>query len=322
MYLCYIDESGTPELPGNTSHFVLCGIAIPIWHWSSVEKEIAPVKYKYGLQDAEIHTGWLIRPYSEQKKVADFTKLPHAQRRSEVESVRRAELLRLQRSKNKKTYTQIKKNYRQTEPYIHLTYDERCAFIEEIATKIGNFGYARIFGECIDKIYFDPKRTAQSINEQAFEQVISRFERFLSHINANQSTKSFGLVIHDNNDTVAKKHTELMKKFHRDGTLWTQINNIIETPLFVDSHLTSTIQIADVCGYAIRRYLENGETQLFDHVFKRADQKAGKVVGVRHFTRNTCKCKICTAHRALPATSQPATDPQLEFDPKPSGEIV
>ena len=23
MYLCYIDESGTPELPGNSSHFVL-----------------------------------------------------------------------------------------------------------------------------------------------------------------------------------------------------------------------------------------------------------------------------------------------------------
>jgi hypothetical protein len=33
MYLCYIDESGTPESSGNTSHFVLAGISIPIWHW-------------------------------------------------------------------------------------------------------------------------------------------------------------------------------------------------------------------------------------------------------------------------------------------------
>jgi hypothetical protein len=30
MYLCYIDESGTPQIPGNTSHFILAGLAIPI----------------------------------------------------------------------------------------------------------------------------------------------------------------------------------------------------------------------------------------------------------------------------------------------------
>ena len=30
MQLCYIDESGTPELTGNTSHFVLAGISVLI----------------------------------------------------------------------------------------------------------------------------------------------------------------------------------------------------------------------------------------------------------------------------------------------------
>ena len=63
-----------------------------------------------------------------------------------------------------------------------------------------------------------------------------------------------------------------------------KIQNIIETPLFVDSSLTSMIQMADLCGYALRRYLENNETILFDEVFKRADRRAQTVVGVRHFS--------------------------------------
>lgn len=103
-------------------------------------------------------------------------------------------------------------------------------------------------------------------------------------------------MIHDNNETVAKKHTELMIDFHSKGTLWTDIKNIIETPLFVNSELTCLVQIADLCSYAIRRYLENGEEDLFQQVFKRADRKSGKVVGMRHFTDDSCNCEICKNH--------------------------
>jgi hypothetical protein len=105
------------------------------------------------------------------------------------------------------------------------------------------------------------------------------------------------MLIHDNNDTVSKKHTELMKHFHKEGTLWTSVKNIIETPLFVDSQLTSMIQLADVCSYPIRRYVEKDEDELFDEIFKIADKKNSKVVGVRHFTDPTCQCKICQSHR-------------------------
>lgn len=57
MYLCYIDESGTPEVPGTTSHYVLTGLSIPIYKWKSCEKEIAsflklpPLLAIGGLQD-------------------------------------------------------------------------------------------------------------------------------------------------------------------------------------------------------------------------------------------------------------------------------
>jgi hypothetical protein len=67
VYLCYIDESGVPEVPGNTSHFVLAGLAIPIDRWTEADREITTILSKYDLQNAEIHTAWLLRPFLEQK---------------------------------------------------------------------------------------------------------------------------------------------------------------------------------------------------------------------------------------------------------------
>ena len=103
-------------------------------------------------------------------------------------------------------------------------------------------------------------------------------------------------IIHDNNETVAKKHTELMRTFLRKGTLWTQIEHIIETPMFVDSQLNSMVQLADLCAYSIRRYIENDEEELFELVFQRAHRVGATTVGIRHFTSPGCSCKICANH--------------------------
>lgn len=297
MYLCYVDESGTPHIPGNTSHFVLAGLSIPVWHWKDCEREINALKAKYDLKSAEIHTAWMLRKYLEQTKVADFDSLDYAQRRYEVGRQRKTDLLRLQKAGNPKRYRRTRKNYNKTADYIHLNYDERRAFITEIAQCVSEWGFARLFAECVDKIHFDPARATRTVDEQAFEQIVSRFEQYLEYTGLSQTGRNFGLLIHDNNPTVAKKHTELMKGFHRRGTLWTDVNNIIETPLFVDSQLTNLVQVADLCSYAMRRFLENGEEELFDLIFERADRRDRIVVGVRHFTDQNCCCKICTAHR-------------------------
>jgi len=191
-------------------------------------------------------------------------------------------------------YNQAKKNFRQTDSYIHLTRNERRDFVRDVARCVGSWGYARLFAECLDKLHFDPTKHSYTVDEVAFDQLVSRFEQFLRIVTTNQ--QNFGLLIHDNNQTVAKKHTELMQSFYRQGTLWTKVNHIIETPLFVDSTLTGMVQIADLCAYALRRYLEYGEAGLFDPIFKRADRRDNVVVGVRHFTKQPCSCKICAAH--------------------------
>lgn len=294
MYLCYMDESGTSAIPGNTSHFILAALAIPVECWKECDKQILEIKDKWDLSGIEIHTAWMLRKYYEQKRVTNFTKLDYNQRRVAVNSVRKSELLRLQKS-NPRLYRQYKKNCKQTENYIHLSLSERKKIIDEISELIKNWDFARLFAECIDKIFFDPSLVSQTIDEQAFEQVVSRFEQYLQLTSS--SAVNVGLIIHDNNPTVSKKLTELMIDFHRKGTLWTKVTNIIETPLFVDSKLTSMVQLADLCSYSIRRFLENNEDRLFNKIFERADRKDGKIVGVRHFTQKGCKCKICKSHR-------------------------
>jgi hypothetical protein len=70
------------------------------------------------------------------------------------------------------------------------------------------------------------------------------------------------------------------------GTLWTNINRIIETSLFANSQFASMIQNPDICAFSLRRYFIHGEEELFNPVFKRADTTPdGKKVGVRHFTK-------------------------------------
>ena len=231
-------------------------------------------------------------------KIGWFESLSHEQRRAEVTRLRTAEIYRVRSLGDARRNSELKKNYKKTEPYIHLTLSERRRAILEIAVLVGRWNWARLFAECVDKTHFDPARAQRSVGEQAFEQLISRFHQFLINREGVEAN-NFGLIVHDNNQTIAAKHTQLMRRFHAEGTLWTNVTRIMETPLFVGSDLTRMVQIADLCGYALRRYIENGDTDLFDPLFQRADRIGPTAVGVRHFTVPTCACSICTAHRLL-----------------------
>jgi hypothetical protein len=297
VFLCYVDESGTPDIPGNTSHFILAGLSIPVERWRDCDADLNRIKQRYDLDNAEIHVAWMMRAYREQDQIPNFAGMPPAQRRAMVNGARATTLHQLQHANNPKLYRQTKKNYAQTVAYTHLTRAERIAVVQELAACIAGWGYARLFAECVDKAHFAAYVRGKTVDEQAFEQIVSRLEQYLQNMGRPGGAIRYGLLIHDNNQTVAHRHTELMKRFHANGTLWTGIHSLIETPLFVDSQLTGMIQVADLCGYALRRYLENGETPLFDQVFQRADRVGNVVVGVRHFTRLTCACRICVGHR-------------------------
>ena len=306
MNFLYIDEAGTSHVNDASTHFVLAGLMIPCRCWNTCDEEINRIKTKYHLENTEIHTAWILRNYHEQELIANFDKLTYQQRRNEVDTLRKKRLFKLKSDpKLSHRASQEKKNYEHTKPYIHLTKDERRAYIKELVICVGGWGFARLFAECVDKAHWHSSPLFKTIDEQAFTQIITRFERYLQILDSQTPGKNYGLIIHDNNLTIEKKHTQLMKDFRKNGTLWTNVSNILETPLFVNSELTSMIQVADLCCYFLRRYVEKEEIEMFDEIIKRADTKDGIMVGVRHFTSASCKCFICENHRKKPIVISP-----------------
>lgn len=290
MFLCYLDESGVPEVGAGTSHFVLLGFSIQATYWRGQDGQISEAKQRYGLENCEIHTGWMTRRYWEQERIPGFSGMDWPARRRAVEQERQASLLRIAALKGHSAVTEIRKNHRKTQPYTHLTRDERQELLRELADIIGDWGACRLFAEAIDKTTFGGQAPRNPPLEEAFAQVVSRFHRFLE----TRGRDAVGLIIHDNNPTASLRLTELMRVFHQRRTMFTQIPQIVETPFFVDRRLTSTVQLADLCAYATRRFFENGETDLFDRIYPRFDRSGQRLVGMRHYTgQATCDCKVC-----------------------------
>lgn len=297
MHFCYLDESGVPELNAGTSHFVLLGLSIPGGTWKQKDTEVTKIKRRYGLENKEIHSGWLARRYPEQEKIKDFEKMSSDDRRKTMEAAREAFLFKKAAIKGLAAVTEDRKNFRKTAAYIHLTFAERQAVLKEIAQLVKGWNDCYLFAECTDKTTFSSKPPRTPPLEEAFEQVVSRFHKHL------ESIHDHGLLVQDQNETVVLRLTEMMRQFHGKGTRWTeQIRWLVETPLFVDSSLTSMVQVADLCAYATRRYCDKGETVLFDDIYDRFRRVGTHVVGIRHYTNRSascgrvCACRICKDH--------------------------
>jgi hypothetical protein len=307
MYFCYLDESGTPQLEAQTTHFILLGIAIPAAAWHEKDRRVNAIKARHGLKNIEVHTGFMARRFPEQEHIPNFDRLDSAQRRATVQAERNKSLIKAAATKSVDRLKSLKRSYAKTADYINLTHKQRMRLLQDLADEIGSWTNARLFAEAVDKTAVTP---GTDVFEKSFEQLVTRFHTFLSKRESERlnrggtvsarSVDNYGLLIEDNNETVAKNLTNLMRRFHAQGTLWANVERIIETPLFVDSSLTSMVQMADLCAYATRRYFENNETDLFDRIADRFDKANQKVVGIRHYVgAKNCTCKVCAAHRGF-----------------------
>jgi hypothetical protein len=294
VYIAYLDESGVVEKDANTSHFVLVAVAIPASTWKAKDAGLSGVKQKHRLTDEEIHTAFMMRRYPEQERIKGFAAMTDKDRRHAVEIERKADLAKAS-LKGPLAVQSLARNYKKTASYTHLTYTERVAVVRAFADEIGKWYDCRIFGDAQDKgVHTGSDR--ERIREYAFEQVVTRFHTFLKTAGAND----FGMLVHDQNQTASKNLTAVMRGFHKKGTAYSTIPQIIETPLFVDSELTSMVQAADLVGYALRRFLEKHEADLFDRVYPRFDRRGEHLVGLRHYTAKVqCVCRICIDHKRV-----------------------
>jgi hypothetical protein len=289
MHILYVDESGVEQIGAGSTHFVLLGLAIPAQSWKSLDTALENIKADYDLRGAEIHTAWMHRRYTEQESIAGFEKLDAAARRAAAETAIRGRAGRVGVLGDKKKITAYRREAKAIGPYLHLAREERLQCLEDLAREVASWTEVRVFADAISKPDFPQGRFTPY--EMAFEQVLTRFQSYLS------AKRSTGIVVHDNNATAAPRLTRLARKFHEDGTFYREITDIVETPLFVDSSLTSMIQMADLCAFALRRLVENNEVRLWDVVEARVDRRGTTCVGVRHYTgRRPCTCRLCISH--------------------------
>lgn len=290
--LCYCDESGVPEVGANTSHYVLVGVTVPAELWNTKDPLLNAVKAPFGLTGAEIHTAWIARRYVEQEHIVGFESLSRADRRTQVRADHRKAVALAMASGEIKKAAKLKKEFLRYEPYIHLTRTERSDFLRAIADLVGSWADVTLFGESIDKSAALRHAFRTPPEEAAFEQVVTRYEAWLAQ------QGRLGLIVYDRNETVSNRLVGLVEGFRNRGTLWRSIHHLVEQPFFVESHLTPMIQLADLAAYAVRRYCEKSETDLFDRIYPRFHRQGGHVVGLRHFTGRgiACACRICTEH--------------------------
>ncbi len=270
MQLLYVDESGNSHSDPKNTHFVLAGVAMDAAYWKQHNSQVENIKDTYDLADQEIHTAWLLKTYGFQNKIPSFSSLDAANRKQTAEQFIQSELLKVSPGTRKN----IKKDWKIIAPYCHLLKTERIDFINDVCHQFSKWGHMRIFLIIVDKRTYTP---TYSIYEDAFEQLISKFQRFIQNVSPND----YGIVAMDNNQTISQKITALSKIFHANGTRYANIPNIIDTPYFVDSKMTSMIQLADIVSYGARKNYEKSDPVLFDLYKPRIDSIRGNLVGLK-----------------------------------------
>jgi hypothetical protein len=313
VHLLYTDASGTPELQDHSKEYVVVGVALPDSAWQKLDSEVFSIKQRYGLLQtrAELHARDFCVSFTEQDEIPDFQSLGWNERRAAVVEVRARKLREYTGAKRARKA----KSFEETGPYVHLTRTERSALLQDVLDAVGGFGELVLFAEAVRKSH-----ASADIVSQAFTQVVSRFDSFLERKNQ-RSRRTFerlcekypklkreaaelgpaekGLLIMDEEPAREASYRTMLASFRDSGHPWGQLKHVIEAPFFVDSSLSAAVQVADICAYAIRRYVEHGpskgtaEEANFKRIFGRFDRGA-KLHGIRHYcAKGTCECLVC-----------------------------
>jgi hypothetical protein len=309
MYVLYLDSSGTPDLRDSSKHYVLVGLCMHEGSWFGLDRRLRELKRNYCLEGTdpdqlEIHVKEFAGTIKEQDEIPNFEQMLRRERRARV--------LELQEKKvaaetSAASRAIRKKRYKAVAPYVHLTRRERSQLLEDSIQVIAGYDSIRLFGESIDKSHPAVVSGTTDLREQAFTQVIARFDTFLQKKASWKLQKTprarvdNGLLMHDQDQSTQSVVEPLFKKFRQKGHEFGRIKHVIDVPFFGSSAKVGGLQLADVAAYVLRRYLDRGalagshEERHFMQIFQKFDRdKFGKLHGLRHYVpAASCHCLIC-----------------------------
>lgn len=262
MYLLYLDESGTDscKIGDKDRYYILAGIAI--------------------------HEGQLPHLREQLDELAGNLKNQHAFDKDDFEF-------------HAQEIHSGKKIWRKVDPEkrkIALEYILKRGIFQKLnpEAKIGLRGTNPLFGVAVDK-QANVLQGDKTPLEYAFEQICSRFSKFLGK-HSKKVSQNKGLIIYDNNSAKTKLETSL--KIFRDkkqGTQFGYISGIDEIPLFIDSKKSRGIQYADAIAYAMKRFYDHKDNRYLKKLEQSFDYNDGRVDGLLHMSdfRESCECPYC-----------------------------
>lgn len=306
MYLLYVDASGTAELQDNSKHYVLLGVCMHEGSWFGLNRRIQNLKARYCPpgQTFELHAKQFAGDIKEQELIPHFAEMSWTDRRDHVLRYRQE---RLDNARDSEDRARLRKKFRVTDPFVHLARAERSRLLEESLDLVGDHNGIRLFCEAISKAH--PGVVSGEIDpvKQAFEQLVARFDAYMQLRHrwklerTPRPTFDNGLLILDRDYANEAALSLQFDGFRQDGHPWGQLRHVIEIPFFASSEQLGGLQVADICSYAVRRYLDkqavvgSHEERNFQRIFHRFDQDGrGRLYGLRHFTpAGSCSCLIC-----------------------------
>lgn len=178
---------------------------------------------------------------------------------------------------------------RRTAPWRGMSREEAQGVIKAVlGTLQQSYDSARAFACAVHKASF-PGRDPM---ELAFEDLCSRFDRYLSRLRG-EGDRQRGLLILDESayETTLQN---MARDFRRLGTKWGAIHNLADTPLFVDSRASRVVQLADHVAYAVFRQYNAEDIGYSNVIASKFDSVEGVVHGLSHKTANrNCMCMSC-----------------------------
>lgn len=183
-------------------------------------------------------------------------------------------------------------------PLNQLTLNQRL----EIKSKLGDIISNRrgvLFGCAVERKLAELR--GQDPYETAFEDVVSRFDRFMSRLNhiaqSGGGEEQRGLIVLSQSG-YQKTLTLLARRIRESGTRWGQLHNMTDVPFFAPAQDTRMLQLADFISNAIYGRYHSGITRDFDRIAAKFDTDNNVVHGLAHLTLNaSCSCLGCFSRR-------------------------
>ena len=147
--------------------------------------------------------------------------------------------------------------------------EDRLQAIKD-ALKLIDGRHYRIIASVVKKSQISPEDPVHF----TFQQLITRFDHYLSRLHVHFDNTQRGLVIFDKTSKEAPIQA-LATCFKFDGHEWGNLRNMAEVPVFVDSQATRLIQLADLVAYALFRKYEQGDNQFFEIIERKFDYFGG-----------------------------------------------